>query len=252
MAKGAKAPKAGKTFSSQDIGSDPLSRGIMQALLGESGRGAAQVDKGIRQTLSSTDARGLTDPSVALLRDTIAGNFLDPEMLGGQIEAAAAPALRDFRRSISPNIAGRFAAAGRTGSGAERSAFQDAEDRVSRNIAEIASGTIQRERDRQQQAAGVFPQVAAGEREAAQGALQISQLPLQRLLQIGGTLPALRTTTSQGTTGTQGSPGKGGALGNLAGGVAGSFLGPVGTIGGAKLGGTLFGQQAVQNAGGFI
>lgn len=245
MAKGGKAPKAAKSSSTQTIGNDPLTQRIMQALLGESGRGAAQVDKGIRQNLASTDARGLTDPSVALLRETIAGNFLDPEALGGQIEAASAPALREFRRSISPTIAGRFAASGRTGSGAERSAFQDAEDVVSRNIAEIASGTIQRERDRQQQAAGVFPQVAAGEREAANAALQASQLPLQRLLQIGGALPSLRITKSKSKGATQGKQGKGGALGSLAGSVAAPFLAPVGAIGGAALGGKLFGQEAV-------
>ncbi|MEZ5935819.1 MAG: hypothetical protein R3F54_28700 [Alphaproteobacteria bacterium] len=234
MSKGGKAPKAGK--STQVIGEDPLSRALAGAFLGETGRGAASIDKGIRQNLASTDARGLTDPSVDLLRKTIAGNFVSPEALGGQIEAAAAPALREFRRSIAPSIAGRFAASGRTGSGAEASAFEDAQDIVSRNIAEVASGAIQQERDRQQQAAGIFPQVAAGERDAANSALQASQLPLNRLTQIAGALPSLRITKSKGGT-PGGGGGKGGSLGSLAGGLAGSFLGPVGTAAGTALGG---------------
>ncbi|NJO38331.1 MAG: hypothetical protein HC871_12910 [Rhizobiales bacterium] len=117
MSKGGKAPKAAK--STQIIGDDPLSQGLMNLLRSQSqqGPGIGQATQNAaRQIAGSTDALGLTDPSVDLLRQTIAGKFLDPAAMAGQVEAAAAPALRQFQRSISPNIAGRFAASGRLGS----------------------------------------------------------------------------------------------------------------------------------------
>ena len=196
---------------------------------------------------ASMGAGGLRDPSIDLLRRTIAGEFTDPDYLSGQIEAAAAPSLRNLRRSILPSIAGRFAASGRTGSGVERGAFEDVADITSRSIAETAQRAIGAERGRQQQAAGVFPQIAASDRATAlaqQGVTrdlqQTSQLPLQRLLQIAGAIPSLYQTESRG--GTPGKPGKGSALGSIAGTALGGFAGPLGAGAGAALGGRLFGN----------
>lgn len=232
--------KATPAVTTQTIGRDPLSRFLAQNL----GQQARTVNQGVptasANIASSAEARGLADPSIDFLRRVVGGELASPEALQSEIAAASAPALREFRRTIAPNIASRFATSGRTGSGAEVSAFQDAQDVLSRNIAETASGALARERDRQTQAAGVFPQISALDRSTAEGVLQAEQTPLNRLLQVAGVLPALRTSTSTGAT--QATPGKGGALGSLAGGVAGSFLGPVGGAAGSALGNSLFGS----------
>lgn len=229
--------KARPATTTQQIGSDPLTRRVASAL--ESNVGSINPYRGTASGIiqGSQAAGGLTDPSIDLLRRTIAGEFTDPNALAGQIEAASAPALRQFRRSISPRIAGRFAASGRTGSGAELSAFEDAGDIVSRNIAEVASGAIQQERSRQQSAAGVFPQVQSGELARAGALFNVGGDQLNRLLSIAGSIPGLRTSTSRGAT--QGRPGKGGSIGSLAGaGIGAAFGGPAGAQVGAGVGGT--------------
>lgn len=236
MSGGGKAPKA--AVSTQQLGRDKLTRGVAGQLR-KADLGAGVPDF-LQNLAGAQGANGLTDPSVDLLRRTISGEFTDPSAISGQIEAAASPILQQFRRSIAPSIAGRFAASGRTGSGAEVGAFEDASEGVSRSIAQITGDLLGQERGRQQQAAGIFPQIQQQNTAAAQTALNAEQLPFQQLLQVAGAIPSLRTTTSTGAQ--EGKAGKGGALGGLAGGVAGSFLGPVGGAAGASLGNSLFGQ----------
>lgn len=230
---GGSDPKPAVT--TQGIGRDRLTQQLSSQLRSQAKGGADALRVGLGGVDASGDALGLTDPSVAHLRSVIAGDFANPEALAGEIEAAASPTLRQFRRSILPSIAGRFAAAGRSSSGAEMAAFQDANDIVSRNIAEVAQGALSEERGRQLSAAGLFPQVQANELNRATTRFQMSQNPLDRLLKVSSALPALRQTTQTG--GSPGKQSKAGELAPIAGAVIGTAIAPgVGTALGAGAG----------------
>lgn len=252
----AKGGSKAKTQATSRIGRDPLSQaltgGFLDELAQERFRGVREnsaSQRGAETIANAGDVGGVRGVSLDAIRDTAAGNFLDPSFLGAQIEAVSAPAIRNFRRAVAPSIASEFAAAGRTGSGAERAAFEDAEDVLARNIAEVAAGSVDRERGRQVQAAGFLPSLVDSELRQGQAQIGVgqrrenlererTQSGLSRLISIAGALPGLRegVQTTQGTK-----SGKGGALGSLAGGVAGSFLGPLGTAAGSQAGNALFG-----------
>jgi hypothetical protein len=198
---------------------------------------AAQLQAG--GTLGGAlNAGGLRDPAIGALADTAAGKFLDPSFLQGQIEAASAPAIREYRRAIAPSIASEFAASGRTGSGAEFGAFQDANDILSRNIAETAQRSIAGERANQLQAAGFLPSIQQGEVQVGQGQLafggELERLKDKRFTRGLAGAEALQLFDS----GPKKKDGTLGAIGTLAGGVIGAYFGgPAGAAAGASLGG---------------
>ena len=221
--------------TTQTIGKDNLTQQLAAQLRGQARGGNEALVNAVNGIRGSASGRGLSDPSVGYLRQVIQGDFSNPDALAGEIEAAAGPALRQFQRSIAPSIAGRFAAAGRSSSGAERAAYQDAQDIVSRNIAEVAQGAVSTERGRQLQAAGLFPQIEQADINRTLQEFQVKQNPLDRLLKISSALPALRTTTQSG--GSPGSQSKAGELAPIAGAVVGTAIAPgVGTALGAGAG----------------
>jgi hypothetical protein len=201
---------------------------------------AAQLQAG--GTLGGAlNAGGLRDPAIGALADTAAGKFLDPNFLGSQIEAASAPAIREYRRAIAPSIASEFAASGRTGSGAEFGAFQDANDILSRNIAETAQRSIAGERANQLQAAGFLPSIQQGEVQVGQGQLAFGG-ELERLKDKRFTrgLQGAEALQLFDTSGEKKKGGIGGAIGTGLGTAVGAYFGgPAGAAAGASIGGSI-------------
>ncbi len=197
--------------------------------------GQSSLTKGALRNVASTSA-GLADDlrtSLDTIQSTAAGDYLNGnKYLDANIDRSIGKAAAALNSQAS-----RF---GRTGSGAAQNALADTAANISN---QTLMQNYDQERARQLQAASALPSIA-----------QAQYLPSQMNLQAGQTLEdyanrrklgAMQGLQNYGSliqgnyggTSSQTMPGKSplaGALGGAA--VGGSFLGPVGALGGGLLG----------------
>ena len=211
--------------------------------------------------------------------ETIQGRGVNP-FLAGAVQAATAPLFEQFQEQTLPGLRSSFAGIGRTGSGAEQRAIQQATREFGRGAQEqaarLAFGSAEAEAARQQAALGGAPGLAqadftgiqqlagvgATREDLARQQLQedISRFQFgqdiegqrlnQLIAQVTGAIPAGAGVT-RGVAQAPGTSrflsGLGGAASGVAtGGQVGSIFGPGGSAIGAGLGGLLGG------VGGFL
>jgi len=229
------------------------------------------------QALQLTEERALagsplTAAAQTTTQDIVQGRGVNP-FLAGAVESAIAPISQQFQEQILPDIRSSFASFGRSGSGREEAALQNAIEGFGRGVGNIggqlAFGAAESEADRQLQATQFAPGLAnqdfadinrlLGVGQTREG-LQAAQLQEEiNRFQFGQAAPgaALNDLISQLTGATGGfgtstlqTPGVaqpsrfltagGGALSGAATGAAiGSIVPGLGTAVGAGVGGTI-------------
>lgn len=230
-----------------------------------------------QQALQLTEERALAgSPLVSsaqqTTQDIIEGRGVNP-FLAGAVESAIAPIQEQFTGQILPDIRSGFASVGRSGSGREEAALQNAITNFGRGVGEIggqlAFSSAEAEAGRQfgatQTAPGLAQQdfvdinalLGVGQAQEGLQAAQLQEeinrfqfeqaapgLSLNDLIgQLTGTAGQFGTTTAQAPGVAQPSQfltGGGGALsGAVTGGTLGAIGGPAGATAGASLGAAL-------------
>ena len=127
---------------------------------------ASQATRSAIETLFQRGAQGspLKPAATGNLVDTLSGKYLDIDANPYFQKALAAgfrPQNEQFMQEVLPGLDGRFAGAGRYGSGAHTGTTDRAVESLNRSQAEAAarasSGAYESERSRQLAAAGLFP-----------------------------------------------------------------------------------------------
>ncbi len=109
----------------------------------------------------------------AAMRATASGEMLNANpFLDAQYDRAARGVTRNYREAVAPGIAARMSNAGRTGSNATATAFDQSQDNLGRTLGEMGTDIYGRayadERGRQMQAAALAPSMAQADYQDAQ------------------------------------------------------------------------------------
>lgn len=107
------------------------------------------------------------------MRQTASGEMLNANpYLDAQYDRAARGVTRNYREAVAPGIAARMSNAGRTGSNAAATAFDQSQDNLGRTLGEMGTDIYGRnyadERGRQMQASALAPGMAQADYQDAQ------------------------------------------------------------------------------------